>query len=56
MTKTIEKYKCDECGFMYDNRIGDDSAGISKDTYFEELPDDWHCPLCGAEKSKFYKV
>jgi len=42
------EYKCDVCGYIYDER--DESVR------FEDLPDDWVCPLCGAEKSSFHKI
>jgi rubredoxin len=52
----IERYKCPECGFMYDTKTGDDKAGISPNTEFEALPDNWKCPLCGNPKNEFYRV
>lgn len=42
------RYQCQQCGFIYDNE--------KEDTPFEELPDDWQCPVCGAPKSKFTSI
>ncbi len=47
------KYMCTICGYVYDPAIGDPENGINPGTPFEEIPDDWVCPLCGAEKSAF---
>lgn len=47
------RYQCLVCDHIYDPEIGDDDSGIAPGTPFEELPDDWMCPVCGAEKSDF---
>jgi flavin reductase (DIM6/NTAB) family NADH-FMN oxidoreductase RutF/rubredoxin len=47
------KYRCTVCGYIYDPEIGDPDGGIPKGTTFEELPDDWKCPVCGASKIEF---
>ena len=49
----MEKYKCSVCDYVYDPAIGDPDAGVPPGTPFDKLPDDWVCPLCGAEKSVF---
>ena len=49
-------YSCDLCGYEYDPAEGDPDRGIPPGTPFEDLPDDWVCPLCGAEKEDFTKV
>ena len=49
----MKKYTCDLCGYVYDPAEGDDSSGVKPGTPFEELSDDWVCPLCGAEKAAF---
>ncbi len=49
------KYVCSICGFVYDEAKGIPEAGIAPGTKWEELPDDWLCPLCGAAKSEFEK-
>jgi rubredoxin len=52
----MDKYRCIPCGWIYDPAKGDPENGIVAGTPFEELPDDWSCPLCGAEKSQFEKI
>lgn len=52
----MQKYKCSVCGYVYDPEYGDPDSGIKPNTPFEELPDTWVCPICGAEKSKFEKM
>ena len=47
------KYVCDICGWEYDEEAGDHENGIAPGTKFEDLPDDFVCPLCGADKSGF---
>ncbi len=47
------KWECLVCGHIYDPAEGDPDSGIPPGTPFEELPDDWVCPDCGAEKSEF---
>ncbi|MCK9483550.1 MAG: rubredoxin [Candidatus Marinimicrobia bacterium] len=49
----MTKYVCTVCGYVYDPRKGDPDNGVPKGTAFEDLPDDWVCPLCGAEKEDF---
>ena len=53
--KNMDKYVCDVCGYIYDPEKGDSDNGIDAGTAFEDLPDDWVCPLCGAPKSEFSK-
>ncbi|HEX75864.1 MAG TPA: High molecular weight rubredoxin [Dehalococcoidia bacterium] len=52
----MAKYKCTVCGYIYDPELGDPDGGIKPGTPFEEIPDDWVCPVCGASKDKFEKV
>ncbi len=54
--KTGKKYKCGVCGFIYDPAIGDPDGGIPPGTPFEEIPDDWQCPVCGVSKSEFKPI
>ncbi|HEY3275330.1 MAG TPA: flavin reductase [Syntrophorhabdaceae bacterium] len=49
-------YRCTICGYVYDPAAGDPDNGIAPGTAFEDLPDSWLCPLCGAPKSEFEKV
>jgi rubredoxin len=53
--RKMEKWQCTICGYIYDPAIGDPDNAISPGTPFEELPDDWLCPECGAEKDQFEK-
>lgn len=49
----MEKYVCEVCDWVYDPTIGDPEHGIEPGTAFEDLPDDWVCPLCGVGKDQF---
>ena len=44
---------CESCGFIYDPAEGDPDGGIPPGTAFEDIPDDWFCPVCGARKVDF---
>lgn len=48
-----KKYQCEVCGYIYDPAEGDPDNGIAPGTPFEDLPDDWECPLCGVKKDRF---
>ena len=49
----MQKYVCDVCGYVYDPAVGDPDNGIEPGTAFEDLPDDWACPLCDVSKDMF---
>lgn len=49
------KYVCSVCGYTYDEAKGIPEAGIAPGTKWDDLPDNWVCPLCGASKSEFEK-
>ena len=49
----MQKYVCILCGYIYDPEVGDEDGGIAPGVSFENLPDDWVCPLCGAGKDEF---
>ena len=51
--KNMKKYKCLVCGYMYDPAVGDPDNGVEAGTAFEDLPNDWVCPECGAGKDEF---
>jgi rubredoxin len=51
--KKMEKYECVICGYIYDPEVGDEDSGIPAGTAFEDLPEEWVCPLCGAGKEDF---
>jgi rubredoxin len=52
----MQKYKCSVCGYIYDPEVGDPDGGIEPSTAFDDLPDDWACPVCGAAKEEFEVV
>ena len=52
----MKKYVCDVCGWIYDPEVGDPEGGIAPGTAFEDIPDDWVCPLCGVGKDDFSLV
>jgi len=47
------KYVCDVCGYVYDPAEGDPDNGVTAGTPFDQIPEDWVCPLCGASKEDF---
>jgi rubredoxin len=49
----MKKYKCSTCGYEYDPEQGDPDNDIPPGTAFEDLPEDWTCPDCGADKDDF---
>lgn len=49
----MKKFICNDCGYIYDPALGDPDNGVTPGTAFEDIPNDWVCPLCGAEKSEF---
>jgi flavin reductase (DIM6/NTAB) family NADH-FMN oxidoreductase RutF/rubredoxin len=54
--KNMTKYKCLMCGYIYDPDVGDPDNGVEAGTAFEDLPDDWVCPDCGAGKDEFEPI
>ena len=52
----MKKYECTICGFVYDEAIGDPDNGIAPGTKWEDLPEDYTCPLCGVGKEDFQEV
>jgi rubredoxin len=51
--RVMKKYVCNMCGYIYDPEEGDPDSDIPPGTSFEDLPEDWVCPVCGAEKDEF---
>ena len=51
----MDKYVCVVCGYVYDPEEGDPDNGVEPGTAFEDIPDDWTCPICGAGKDQFEK-
>ncbi|MCF8225923.1 MAG: rubredoxin [Bacteroidales bacterium] len=52
----MKKYQCTVCGYVYDPVEGDPDSGIAPGTPFEEIPENWSCPVCGVAKSEFEPV
>jgi rubredoxin/flavin reductase (DIM6/NTAB) family NADH-FMN oxidoreductase RutF len=55
-TAGLHKYQCKVCGYIYDPEEGDPHAGIAPGTAFEDIPDDWECPVCGVSKKDFVMI
>ena len=51
--RSMKKYVCDVCGWVYDEALGDPDNGIAPGTAFDSLPDDFVCPMCGVGKDQF---
>ena len=49
----MKKFVCQVCGYVYDEEKGDPDAGIAPGTKWEDLPDDFECPLCHVDKDQF---
>ena len=49
----MKKYVCDVCGWIYDEEEGYEEQGIAPGTKWEDVPEDWVCPLCGVDKENF---
>lgn len=52
----MAKWECRVCGYLYDPAKGDPDNGVNAGTAFENLPEDWVCPSCGANKDLFDKL
>lgn len=52
----MDKYRCTVCGYIYDPETGDSDSGVEPGTPFENLPESWVCPVCGAPKDAFEKI
>ena len=51
----MAKYVCEVCGYVYDEQIGDEEQDIAPGTKWEDLPEDFTCPICGVGKDEFTK-
>lgn len=49
----MKKYECVVCGYIYEEELGDADGGIAPGTKWEDLPEDWVCPVCGVDKDNF---
>jgi rubredoxin len=54
--KHMQKYRCTLCGYIYDPALGDPDGGVAPGTPFDQIPDSWVCPMCGASKAEFEPV
>lgn len=52
----MSKYRCTICGYIYDPETGDPDSGVARGTLFEDIPDSWVCPVCGAPKDMFEQI
>jgi len=52
----MQKYVCNICGYIYDPAVGDPDNGVLPKTTFEQIPDNWVCPVCGVGKEEFSPV
>jgi rubredoxin len=52
----MRKFKCDVCGHIYDPELGDPDGGITPGTPFEDIPEEWICPICGVPKSEYSPI
>ncbi|MBA4368970.1 MAG: rubredoxin [Desulfobacterium sp.] len=51
----MDRYVCNICGYVYDPIEGDADNDVVPGTAFDDLPDNWECPVCGASKDDFTK-
>jgi len=51
----MERYVCTVCQYVYDPAEGDPDNGVKAGTAFNDIPEDWVCPICGVDKSNFEK-
>ncbi|MDH3240869.1 MAG: rubredoxin [Alphaproteobacteria bacterium] len=52
----MQKFICGDCDYIYDPEKGDPTQNVAPGTAFDDLPDTWECPECGAPKSEFYPI
>ncbi|MDI9645847.1 MAG: rubredoxin [Archaeoglobales archaeon] len=52
----MAKYQCSVCGYIYNEAEGDPDGNVPPGTKWENLPDDWVCPVCGATKDQFERI
>jgi len=55
-TRAMKIWQCMNCGYMYDEAEGDPGEGLAPGTKWEDIPEDWVCPMCGKAKSDFEMV
>ncbi len=52
----MRKFECMVCGYIYEEELGDPDNGVAPGTKWEDLPEDWVCPLCGVSKDEFQEL
>ncbi|NLL00985.1 MAG: rubredoxin [Clostridiales bacterium] len=52
----MRKFECTACGYIYDEALGDPDSGVAPGTKWEDVPEDWVCPLCGVGKEDFEEI
>ena len=55
-TRALRRWLCEACGLVYDEARGDPDSGLAPGTRFEDIPEDWTCPVCGVGKSDFRPI
>ena len=56
MAEPFKRYRCSYCGFEYDEALGWPDDGIAPGTRWADIPEDWYCSQCGAEKADFKMI
>jgi len=56
VTTELHEYVCQQCGYIYNPRKGDKKGKVPPGVAFEDLPEEWVCPLCGARKTRFSQM
>ncbi len=51
----MRKFQC-PCGYIYDEELGDPDNGVEPGTLWEDVPEDWVCPVCGLPKDVFVEI
>ncbi|HHU71067.1 MAG TPA: rubredoxin [Clostridiales bacterium] len=52
----MKKFECMVCGYIYEEELGDPDNGVDAGTKWEDVPEDWVCPVCGVGKDEFNEV
>ena len=52
----MKSYKCSLCSYVYDPKKGQPATGVKSNTPWEDVPEDWRCPICGAGKKHFEEM
>ena len=52
----MKKFECMVCGYIYEEELGDPDNGVAAGTKWDDVPEDWLCPVCGVGKDEFNEV